>query len=104
MSAPTRRRTRRVPTVHEVLELGWIVRHTHDMDLALRLLREHLVKAELWDEADTLKWTLDDARQVWRRIVPCLPNSFGAGEGWAFAYGHADEGQRGAFPAVEFWS
>lgn len=101
--AETRRR-QRVPEVHYVIEDGWLVRHTHDVELATWLTRHHVVRVERWSaEAARASIRPETARQDWYRVTPCLPNSYGAGEGWAFQYTVAEPGGRGAFPVVEWW-
>ena len=95
---------KRQPAVHEVLEGGWLVRHTHDVELATAMLRHHLVRHERWP-AHLARERIDPqrARLQWYRITPCLPGSYGYDEGWAYQYTVAGPGQRGAFPAVEWW-
>jgi hypothetical protein len=94
-----------------------IVRHTHDVELASRLMRAKLLSdygcpgdgtADGFCPPDH---TDDDCphdphvgtpRREWMRIVHCLPGSFGDGEGWSFEYQNAEPGTRGAFRAVVF--
>lgn len=108
-----------------VAEIGdedyWIVRHTHDVDVAAELMRARLFEEHLENgcprqsTADVLARIVhtcgDECRaaidvgephQVWMRVAPCLPDSYGAAEGWAFQYHQADGPGRGAFPAVVF--
>lgn len=106
---------RRVP----VAELGdedyRIVRHTHDVELAERLMRQRLLNeygCETWhpggpgapliDHDCLAEVRVGTPRQRWVRIVPCLPGSSGDMDGWAFEYRHADGPGRGVFPAVVF--
>lgn len=108
MRAGRRYRTRslpavRQPAVHEVAESGWVVRHTHDVDQARELLVAHCRAQEWWDDERVTVWDGVKGRQVWLRIVPCLPNSWGAAEGYAFTYNPAEPHSRGAFRAVEFY-
>lgn len=82
-----------------------IVRHTHDVELARKLMhaeidREHReTYGEPWSGGSE---DVGKPRQAWMRVVPCLPNSYGASEGWAFQYQDAEPHARGAFPAVVF--
>jgi hypothetical protein len=109
-----------------VAEIGaedyYIVRHTHDVELARRLMAKAWMDADgcpAWDDwparqqhtctehcTDTaLKYwerRLANPRQVWVRCVPALPNSYAAAEGWAGTFDPAEPGSRGAFRAVEF--
>jgi hypothetical protein len=82
-----------------------IVRHTHDVELATTLMVAKLVKEIVdvaWPEPlDQIAVSPGRPRQVWMRIVPCLPGSYGDAEGWKFEYRECDQG-RGAFPAVVF--
>lgn len=98
--------TTREPKVYEVLEGGWIVRHTHDVELAAELLHDHLVRDGYYDSREVAagRFPADKARQCWYRVTPCLPGSYGYDEGWAYQYLVAKPGGRGAFRAVEWWS
>lgn len=85
-----------------VAELGQegyrIVKFTHDVELAAKVMLEKLTH-------EYGKWSADEVgkpRLEWIRIVPCLESSYGAMEGWAFEYQHAKPNTRGAFPAVVF--
>lgn len=91
-----------------VAELGAedyrIVKFTHDVELA-----EQLMRAELAREHSSPEWldsneepSVGRPRLEWVRITPCLPNSYGAFEGWRFVYTYAKGPGRGAFPAVVF--
>jgi hypothetical protein len=85
-----------------VAELGAdgyrIVRRTHDVELAEKLMRELLSQ----DTGEPYTWPLGKPEKTWIRIVPCLPGTLGHGEGWAFEYQQARAGSRGAFRAVIF--
>ena len=77
-----------------------IVRHTHDIELARRLMAEKLTA-----EADYGTYEPHEVgrpRQVWMRVVNALPGSFAEACGWKFQYVECERG-RGAFPAVVFW-
>jgi hypothetical protein len=74
-----------------------VVRHTHDIELAKKLMHAK-ISADLGSRYDG---ELGEPRQVWMRITYCLPNSYGAGEGWRIEYREGARG-RGAFPAVVF--
>lgn len=112
---------KREPFAETVDEDYRIVRHTHDVDLAAELMRDEILKGyaeygcpeESWADIEaghihTCTSACRDAIQLgvaeqkWVRIVPCLPGSYGATEGWTFQYQHADKPGRGAFPAVVF--
>lgn len=81
-----------------------IVRHTHDIELATKLMQAELNQdcgQSYIDEFGPPK--VGRPVQVWCRITPCLPNSYGAAEGWAFQYmTDAKPHSRGAFRAVVF--
>jgi hypothetical protein len=101
-----------------------IVRHTHDVQLATKLMRAKLAASwdgcPAWESSVTTKGVdyvrlshpctekcLESInpgtpRQAWIRVIPCLDNSFGAAEGWEFEYRDAEPHSRGAFPAVVF--
>lgn len=106
--------TRRQPVAEIGDEDYRIVRHTHDVDLATRLMRDRMV-AELGclrrTFQDTLHTCTDECLDeydpgkpvpVWVRIVPALPNSWAASEGLHYTYNPAKPHTRGAFKAVEF--
>ena len=79
-----------------------IVRHTHDVELATTLMR-----ARLCGECGSPEFgprETGQPRLAWIRIVPCLPNSYGAAQDWAFEYRDAQPGSQGAFRAVVFSS
>lgn len=96
--------TKRTPEVHYVMDDGWLVRHTHDVDLAANMVRHHLVRNERWTaDAARTSITTDRAKVRWYRVTPCLPGSYGDSEGWAYQYTVAEPGGRGAFRAVEWW-
>lgn len=90
-----------------------VVRHTHDVTLAAQLMRAKLLAEDgcpQWhapEERHTCTGAclpdaaLGRAAQVHLRVVPCLPHSYGAAEGWEFEYQRAEPGP-GAFPAVVF--
>lgn len=82
-----------------------IVRHTHDIELAKRLMlaevrREY--RAECGEDPDYELEDVGTPRQRWMRIVPCLPGTIGHTDGWRFEYQDADGPGRGVFPAVVF--
>jgi hypothetical protein len=94
-----------------------IVRHTHDVELATKLMRAALLAATgcpgdglspdgfckpLNNPDCPHPFALGNPQQEWIRIVPALPNSFAAFEGWKFTYSPAKPHSRGAFPAVVF--
>lgn len=54
------------------------------------------------DFADYLHEMLAKAITGYHRKVHCLDNSYGSYEGWSWALHPAEQGRRGAFPAVEF--
>jgi hypothetical protein len=91
-----------------------IVRHTHDVRLAAGLMRAKLLDEDGCPEMDC-DWGVWGKRKVclhkrdlgggeplWVRIVPALPNSYAAAEGWKFTYQHTAPHAIGAFPAVVF--
>jgi hypothetical protein len=96
----------RQPVAVLLAEAEVLVKHTHDLGLADRLVRTLL--AEEYLEADERTperiAAIFPGRKIvgWFRIVPCLPNSFGAGEGWAWQLHRASGPCRGAFPGVEY--
>lgn len=92
---------KREPEALPLTEGGWLVKHTHDLDLAARLVRAGLVKEEglTEDEAAAVKL---DPRPIWCRILGALPGSCAEAEGWGWEYRHASGPARGAFRAVEF--
>lgn len=76
-----------------------IVRHTHDVELAERLMR-----ARLDEEYGPPKFGPREVgmpRQVHVRIVPVLPGTYAEDMGWKFQYCECRP-SRGAFPAVVF--
>jgi hypothetical protein len=103
----------------------WVVKHTHDVRRAVGLLRAALL-ADVdhgcpAGECDLHRWDGDRARfvstgrvclhkhlrvgrpeQVYVRQHYCLASSYGAVEGWTFAFHEQDHPSRGAFPAVVF--
>jgi hypothetical protein len=100
-----------------------IVKHTHNVDLARRLMAAALIDENgcpAWDgwpaqqqQHNHSDKCLDFAVQYWAsrlakplqryvRHVPALPNSYAAAEGWAGTYHEHDQPARGAFPAVVF--
>jgi hypothetical protein len=106
----------RIPVAELGAEDYRIVRHTHDVDLATRLMRAEILKehgcpgGDTWDDhcpdfrGDDC---LHDVRlgkpvQVWVRIVPALPNSWAASEELDYTFNPAEPASRGAFRAVEF--
>lgn len=93
-------RRKREPVAEIGAEDYRIVRHTHDVDLATKLMRARL--DEEYGPPEFGPREVGTPWQAWIRIVPCLPNSYGAGEGWKFEYRHAKPHARGAFRAVVF--
>lgn len=91
---------RREPVAELGAEDYRVVKHTHDVALAERLMREAVAK----DRGLELHEVGTPGRPVavWLRVQPCLPNSYGAGEGWSYAFHPTAAGARGAFRAVEF--
>jgi hypothetical protein len=99
-----------------------IVKHTHDIDLARRLMEAALVKAygcpvrDNWpvqqkhacdDEcavAAMKHWALRLAgpKPIHVRVQGALPNSYAADEGWSYTFVEVDKPGRGAFKAVVF--
>lgn len=94
-----------------------IVRHTHDVELATKLMGDKLLADgcpvySLADARAGIQHTCGDPCRaeirigtphlVWCRIVPALPGSFAESEGWRFAYMTDAKPGRGAFPAVVF--
>lgn len=92
-----------------------IVRHTHDVPRAVGLMRALLIEHDgcgegacgVWPKLRSVvclhKRDVGKPVQEWIRIVPALPNSYAADEGWAFTYQPTRPHARGAFPAVVFW-
>lgn len=78
-----------------------IVRHTHDVELARELMAAALQEEGLPATGIARRLTRPQCRYV--RIVPALPNSYAAAEGWPYAYMEQDHPGRGAFPAVIFY-
>lgn len=115
---------KREPVAEVGAEDYLIVRHTHDVRVAVGLMRAALLDDPEWGcpecLCDTHRWDAVTARFVrtdrvclhkrdlgkpqpeWIRILPALPNSYAAAEGWAFSYQPAKPHSRGAFPAVVF--
>ena len=93
---------KREPEAIYLAEGGVLVKHTHDVEQAEQLARKAIAEENglLPEEAAAVK--VGTARAMWARIIPCLPNSYGAAEGWAWEYRPAQEGAPGAFRAVEF--
>jgi hypothetical protein len=87
---------KREPVAVVLTDGGVLVKHTHDIKLATRLADEALA-AEYGRPC-----TVVGGRAIWCRITHCLPNSWGAGEGWRWAYHYATGPGRGVFPAVEY--
>lgn len=91
-----------------------IVRHTHDVELAERLMRAELLRengcpGDGWNFCPDFQnpdcphdFRLGKPVQVWVRIVPALPNSYAAGEGLSYTFNPADPHSPGAFRAIEF--
>lgn len=94
-----------------------IVKHTHDVELAIRLMRNRLVTEYGCPRYGYSDGCADFApgptncphdlnvgkpRLTYVRIQGALPNSFAAAEGWAYSYHEYDKPGRGAFPAVVF--
>lgn len=96
---------KRAPEAVYLAEGSVLVKHTHDLELADRLAREAIVEAELFGEATEEERgaiLLGTPRPGWVRIIHCLPNSWGADEGWSWTYERDRQGKPGVFPAVEF--
>jgi hypothetical protein len=98
-----------------VAELGaedyLIVKHTHDVDVARRLMTRELVEKnefpgdpEGFTQArrEYVAKRLSRPKQTYVRVQGALPNSFAAAEGWRYAYHEYDQPGPGAFPAVVF--
>jgi len=99
-----------------------IVKHTHDIEVARRLMVKAMADEDgcpAWDdwpaqqhhtcseECTTFAleyWAkrLNDPRQLYVRVQGALPNSYAAAEGWAYEYVEHDEPGRGRFKAVVF--
>lgn len=101
-------RPQRDPEALMLAEDGVLVKHTHDVELADRLAREALAGWNLAEDERTPDRVaaMPLGRRVvgWFRIAPCLPHSYGAGEGWAWQLHPAPGPGRGAFPGVEYVS
>ncbi len=76
-----------------------IVRHTHDVELAERLMRARL--DEEYGPPASGSRKVGTPQQVYVRIVPALPGTPAEDMGWKFEYRHSKPG-KGAFPAVVF--
>jgi hypothetical protein len=106
--------TRRQPVAEIGAEDYRIVRHTHDVDLATRLMRAEELRAygcpgDGWNYCEDLRnpdcphaRVFGKPVPVWVRIIPALPNSWAASEGLHYTYNPAKPHTRGAFKAVEF--
>lgn len=83
-----------------------LVKHTHDLELAEQLARTLLAEENLESDERTPEalaaFRLGTSIVGHFRVVPCLPGSYGEGEGWAWELHRARGPGRGAFPAVEF--
>lgn len=93
-----------------------IVKHTHDVEQAAKLIRAALLAehgcpgdgnftdfcADDHDPHCPHRVTTGTPRQVYVRIQGALPNSYAAAEGWSYAYHEVSGPARGAFPAVVF--
>jgi hypothetical protein len=94
-----------------------IVRHTHDVELATKLMRSKLIAyygcpgdgkspdgfCRPFDSPDCPHpHALGRPQLEWIRIVPALPGTFAESEGWKFTYQPTKPHARGAFPAVVF--
>jgi len=85
-----------------------IVKYTHDVELASRLMLAKLQQErrdQYWPSTipeDDLPTTAGRPKQTYVRIQGALPNSYAEYEGWAWSYHEYDKPGRGAFPAVVF--
>lgn len=95
-----------------------IVKYTHDVELATRLMRDRLVAEYGCPRYGAPEGCKDFApgptkcphdvsvgrpRQTYVRIQGALPGSYAESEGWSYAYHEYVDPGRGAFPAVVFW-
>lgn len=107
--------SRRREPIAEIADEDYrIVRHTHDVELARKLMRAELRARNgcpMYGREDGCRSAADEEtctheidpgqpQQVHVRIVPCLPGSYGYGC-WEFEYRECKPG-RGAFRAVVF--
>ena len=108
---------KREPVAEVGAEDYLIVKHTHDVDLARRLMAAALIDENgcpAWDDwparqqhtctdecTDTAvkHWErrLSQPEQVWVQVRGALPNSYAAAEGWKYCYWPSKQGRRGAF-------
>jgi hypothetical protein len=83
-----------------------IVRHTHDLDLAKRLMRAALIEEYVRDMGaladDDYSPDPGQGRQTWVRVQYALPGSYAEAEGWPYSYHEYNQPGRGAFKAVVF--
>jgi hypothetical protein len=113
---------KREPVAEVGAEDYLIVKHTHDVEAARRLMAAALADENgcpAWDDwphrqqhtcteecmnAAMKQWErrLAKPEQVWVRFHGALPNSYAAYEGWSGCYCPAEPNSRGAFRAVEF--
>jgi hypothetical protein len=97
---------RREPVAEIGAEDYRIVRYTHDVELATKLmvakLRAELEEAWAPDPAPPKDINPGRPKQTYVRIQGALPNSLAAAGGWSYAYHEYDKPGRGAFPAVVF--
>lgn len=107
--------TRKREPVAEICDEDYrIVRHTHDFELAAKLMRAEVLKADgcpgdgrdycpdFRGEGCPHLVRLGKPVPVWVRIVPALPNSYAAAEGLRYTFNPAPPHAPGAFRAVEF--
>lgn len=103
-------RRKREPVAEIGAEDYRIVRHTHDIAEATVLMRALLgdhrevgCDERCYTDGCEGAVNLGKPQQEWIRIVPALPNTYAAGEGWKFTYQSTRPRARGAFRAVVFW-
>jgi hypothetical protein len=97
-----------VPSVL-MLEDGYLVKHTHDVDKAKWMVQKAVAK-KCWGDDFRTKLTrkqvteipVGPGKAIHCRIAPCLPHSDGARAGWAWQYFVTDGPGRGVIQAVEF--
>ena len=95
---------KRKPEALMTADGAWLVKHTHDIDLAAQLVRAAIVEGYYADCGAVYlrKPDAGQGRAIWCWIGGPLPGSLAQAEGWAWQYHYADAPRRGVFPAVEF--
>lgn len=79
------------------------VRHTHDVELATRLMSQLLVRYGWYEHTQAaIEHRLNRPKQVYLRIRGALPHSEAAAMGWKWVAAEEDPPKSGAFPAVVF--